>query len=81
MVGIIADPKGARCNTRADLRNIIHLAIQDGLYLRKQKISSGGPGPCEFIGVLPLFGPPRHESAYTIRRASGLGVNIQMIIG
>nr|VDD63140.1 unnamed protein product [Brassica oleracea] len=66
-----------RCNTRADLRNRVQLAVARRLYLRKQKISSGGL--CEFIDVLPMFGPPRHDSAYTIRRASDLGVNIQMI--
>ncbi|CAN7047813.1 unnamed protein product [Brassica oleracea var. botrytis] len=66
-----------RCNTRADLRNRVQLAVARRLYLRKQKISSGGL--CEFIDVLPMFGPPRHDSAYTIRRASDLSVNIQMI--
>ncbi|CAN6880945.1 unnamed protein product [Brassica oleracea] len=81
-----------KCNTRADLRNRVHLAIDKytepglrslavarWLYVRKPKISSGGP--CEFIGLLPLFGLPKHDNAYTIRRASDLGVNIQMITG
>ncbi|OAY70554.1 Plasma membrane ATPase 1 [Ananas comosus] len=40
------------------------------------------PGsPWQFIGILPLFDPPRHDSAETIRRALNLGVNVKMITG
>ncbi|KAF5725856.1 hypothetical protein HS088_TW23G00586 [Tripterygium wilfordii] len=45
----------------------------------KNKDSAGGPW--EFVGLLPLFDPPRHDSAETIRRALGLGVNVKMITG
>ncbi|ONM52075.1 membrane H(+)-ATPase3 [Zea mays] len=38
-------------------------------------------GPWQFIGLLPLFDPPRHDSAETIRRALNLGVNVKMITG
>ncbi|TQD93903.1 hypothetical protein C1H46_020462 [Malus baccata] len=31
-------------------------------------------GPWEFVGLLPLFDPPRHDSAETIRRALDLGI-------
>uniref|UniRef100_M4FEI8 Uncharacterized protein n=1 Tax=Brassica campestris TaxID=3711 RepID=M4FEI8_BRACM len=77
-------------NTRADLRKKDHLAIDKyplhGLRslavarqtvpekTKKKKKSSGDPW--EFVGGLPLFDPPRHDSAYTIRRASDLCVNI-----
>ncbi|KAI3700909.1 hypothetical protein L2E82_45550 [Cichorium intybus] len=43
------------------------------------KESSGGPW--EFVGLLPLFDPPRHDSAETIRRALDLGVSVKMITG
>lgn len=43
------------------------------------KDSSGGPW--EFIGLMPLFDPPRHDSAETIRQALNLGVNVKMITG
>ncbi|CAI0526877.1 unnamed protein product [Linum tenue] len=43
------------------------------------KESSGGPW--EFVGLLPLFDPPRHDSAETIRRALDLGVGVKMITG
>lgn len=33
------------------------------------------------MGLMPLFDPPRHDSAETIRRALNLGVNVKMITG
>ncbi|CAN8258109.1 unnamed protein product [Cochlearia groenlandica] len=45
----------------------------------KSKESAGTPW--EFVGLLPLFDPPRHDSAETIRRALDLGVNVKMITG
>ncbi|CAI0420919.1 unnamed protein product [Linum tenue] len=45
----------------------------------KTKESAGGPW--QFVGLLPLFDPPRHDSAETIRRALHLGVNVKMITG
>ncbi|KAL6544293.1 hypothetical protein OROGR_010790 [Orobanche gracilis] len=45
----------------------------------KTKESAGGTW--EFVGLLPLFDPPRHDSAETIRKALDLGVNMKMIIG
>lgn len=44
-----------------------------------RKESSGAPW--QFFGLLPLFDPPRHDSAETIRRALNLGVNVKMITG
>lgn len=45
----------------------------------KTKESSGGAW--EFVGLLPLFDPPRHDSAETIKRALDLGVSVKMITG
>ncbi|RZB46058.1 ATPase 11, plasma membrane-type isoform B [Glycine soja] len=53
---------------------IISQEVPDG-----KKESQGGPW--QFIGLLPLFDPPRHDSAETIRRALNLGVNVKMITG
>lgn len=47
--------------------------------LEKTKDSAGEPW--EFVGLMPLFDPPRHDSAETIRRALNLGVNVKMITG
>ncbi|KAI5076577.1 hypothetical protein GOP47_0008642 [Adiantum capillus-veneris] len=41
--------------------------------LEKSKDSEGGPW--KFCGLLPLFDPPRHDSAETISKALNLGVN------
>lgn len=43
------------------------------------KESTGGPW--EFMGLLPLLDPPRHDSALTIEKALDLGVNVKMITG
>ncbi|CAK8576757.1 unnamed protein product [Lathyrus sativus] len=45
----------------------------------KTKESPGAPW--QFVGLLPLFDPPRHDSAVTIRQALNLGVNVNMITG
>lgn len=44
-----------------------------------RKESSGGPW--QFVGLLPLFDPPRHDSAETIQKALNLGVSVKMITG
>ncbi|CAK9149397.1 unnamed protein product [Ilex paraguariensis] len=50
-----------------------------------QKVPAGNKdspgGPWKFVGLLPLFDPPRHDSAETIRRALDLGVSVKMITG
>ncbi|XVF27169.1 hypothetical protein REPUB_Repub14bG0083400 [Reevesia pubescens] len=45
----------------------------------RTKESAGGPWT--FCGLLPLFDPPRHDSAETIHRALNLGVCVKMITG
>jgi len=45
----------------------------------KTKESAGSSW--QFVGLLSLFDPPRHDSAETIRRALHLGVNVKMITG
>lgn len=46
-----------------------------------EKSKDAAGAPWQFIGLLPLFDPPRHDSAETIRRALHLGVNVKMITG
>ncbi|XP_040377612.1 ATPase 10, plasma membrane-type-like [Oryza brachyantha] len=46
-----------------------------------EKSRHGHGGPWVFCGLLPLFDPPRHDSAETIRRALDLGVCVKMITG
>ncbi|GMQ09184.1 hypothetical protein CsSME_00052655 [Camellia sinensis var. sinensis] len=60
-------------------RGLRSLAVAQQAVPEKNKDSPGGPWV--FVGLLPLFDPPRHDSAETIRRALHLGVNVKMITG
>nr|ASM90201.1 plasma membrane H+-ATPase 10 [Sesuvium portulacastrum] len=53
------------------------VALQE---IPEKTVESPG-GPWAFCGLLPLFDPPRHDSADTIRRALNLGVCVKMITG
>ncbi|KAK3435431.1 plasma membrane ATPase 4 isoform X2 [Eucalyptus grandis] len=82
----------ALCNAREDLKKKVHSVIDKfaerglrSLAVARQEVpekSKESPGaPWQFVGLLPLFDPPRHDSAETIRRALNLGVNVKMITG
>ncbi|KAG6557061.1 hypothetical protein Mapa_000987 [Marchantia paleacea] len=60
-------------------RGLRSLAVARQEVPAKSKDSPGGPW--EFLGLLPLFDPPRHDSAETISKALNLGVNVKMITG
>ncbi|XP_073132557.1 ATPase 8, plasma membrane-type-like [Henckelia pumila] len=60
-------------------RGLRSLGVARQLVPEKSKESAGEPW--EFVGLLPLFDPPRHDSAETIRKALDLGVNVKMITG
>ncbi|KAK9130496.1 hypothetical protein Sjap_010983 [Stephania japonica] len=60
-------------------RGLRSLGVAQQRVPEKNKESPGGPW--QFLGLLPLFDPPRHDSAETIRRALNLGVNVKMITG
>jgi H+-transporting ATPase len=40
-----------------------------------------GGGPWRFLGVLPLFDPPREDARATIATAGEMGVNVKMVTG
>ncbi|KAI6672030.1 hypothetical protein NL676_006915 [Syzygium grande] len=80
------------CKVREDVKRKVHdiidkfadrglrsLAVAKQTVQEKNKDSAGEPW--QFVGLLPLFDPPRHDSAETIRRALNLGVNVKMITG
>ncbi|KAJ1376970.1 P-type ATPase [Sesbania bispinosa] len=80
------------CNLREDVKKKAHSIIDKfadrglrSLAISKQEIpeknKDGAGGPWQFVGLLPLFDPPRHDSAETIKRALVLGVNVKMITG
>lgn len=43
--------------------------------------SADGDGDWQFVGVLPLFDPPREDAAATISTAAAMGVSIKMVTG
>ncbi|PON60865.1 P-type ATPase [Parasponia andersonii] len=79
-------------HNRSEIEKKVH-AITDkfaerglrSLGVARQEVPAGTKdspgGPWEFVGLLPLFDPPRHDSAETIRRALDLGVSVKMITG
>ncbi|MEB0276827.1 HAD family hydrolase, partial [Cryobacterium sp. 5B3] len=40
-----------------------------------------GQGTWQFLGVLPLFDPPREDAASTIATAKAMGVTVKMVTG
>ncbi|KAK2411846.1 plasma membrane ATPase [Trifolium repens] len=60
-------------------RGLRSLAVSRQTVSAKTKESEGDTW--EFLGLMPLFDPPRHDSAETIRQALDLGVNVKMITG
>ncbi|KAK1403602.1 Plasma membrane ATPase [Heracleum sosnowskyi] len=60
-------------------RGLRSLGVARQTIPEKNKESAGSPW--EFVGLLPLFDPPRHDSAETIRKALELGVRVKMITG
>ncbi|KAL2925800.1 ATPase 8 plasma membrane-type, partial [Bienertia sinuspersici] len=60
-------------------RGLRSLGVARQTIPEKNKDAAGGPW--RFVALLPLFDPPRHDSAETIKRALSLGVNVKMITG
>ncbi|KAK8953982.1 Plasma membrane ATPase 4 [Platanthera zijinensis] len=80
------------CNAREDVKHKAHSVIDKfaerglrslavGMQDVPERSKESPGGPWQFVGLLPLFDPPRHDSAETIRRALNLGVNVKMITG
>ncbi|KAL0324030.1 UNVERIFIED_CONTAM: Plasma membrane ATPase 4 [Sesamum calycinum] len=82
----------ALCNSKEDVRKKVHAVIDKfaerglrSLAVARQEVpektKESPGGPWQLVGLLPLFDPPRHDSAETIKRALNLGVNVKMITG
>ncbi|XP_028114812.1 plasma membrane ATPase 4-like [Camellia sinensis] len=80
------------CHAKEDLKKKVHAIIEKfaerglrslavGRQEVPEKTKESLGSPWQFVGLLPLFDPPRHDSAETIRRALHLGVNVKMITG
>ena len=42
---------------------------------------AGNPTTWEFVGLIPLFDPPRHDTKQTIEEALDLGIGVKMVTG
>ncbi|CAN6448072.1 unnamed protein product [Victoria cruziana] len=80
------------CDLKGEAKKKVHAIIDKyadrglrALGVASQEVpeanKDGAGDPWKFVGVLPLFDPPRHDSAETIRQALNLGVNVKMITG
>ncbi|XVE83825.1 hypothetical protein DITRI_Ditri16bG0118500 [Diplodiscus trichospermus] len=79
-------------NNKSELEHRVHAVVDklaerglQSLAVAYQEVPDGrkesSGGPWQFIGLMPLFDPPRHDSAGTIRKALNLGVNVKMMTG
>ncbi|PON95880.1 P-type ATPase [Trema orientale] len=79
-------------HNKSEIERRVHAVIDKfadrglrSLAVAYQEVPDGrkeSPGAAwKFVGVMPLFDPPRHDSAETIRKALDLGVNVKMITG
>ncbi|TKY68932.1 ATPase 11 [Spatholobus suberectus] len=79
-------------HNKSEIQQRVHAIIDKfaerglrSLAVARQEVPEGTKdspgGPWEFVGLLPLFDPPRHDSAETIRKALDLGVSVKMITG
>ncbi|CAO1939778.1 unnamed protein product [Urochloa humidicola] len=79
-------------SNKSEIERKVHHAIGNyaerglrSLAVAYQEVPEGAKespgGPWQFVGLLPLFDPPRHDSAETISRALDLGVSVKMITG
>ncbi|KAG6389606.1 hypothetical protein SASPL_151078 [Salvia splendens] len=80
------------CHSKEDVRRKVHAVIDKfaerglrSLGVARQEVPEKSKeslgGQWQLVGLLPLFDPPRHDSAETIKRALNLGVNVKMITG
>ncbi|KNA13259.1 hypothetical protein SOVF_118430 [Spinacia oleracea] len=94
IVSMLSDPKQilALAHNKTEIERRVHTVIDNfanrglrSLGVARQEVPEGTQeslgGPWEFVALLPLFDPPRHDSAETIRRALDLGVSVKMITG
>ncbi|XP_021738895.1 plasma membrane ATPase 4-like [Chenopodium quinoa] len=80
------------CRCKEDVKKKVHKVIESyaerglrSLAVARQEVpektKESPGGPWQFVGLLPLFDPPRHDSTDTISKALNLGVNVKMITG
>jgi H+-transporting ATPase len=72
------------CHPPSELVNKANVKVYE---FAQQGYRTLGVGRCDdgdswrFLGILPLYDPPREDSAETIQRAEELGIQVKMITG
>ena len=72
------------CGPDADLRRQVETKVDElaGEGYRTLGVARrDGNGPWRFLGLLPLFDPPREDSASTIAQAGEHGIDVKMVTG
>jgi len=72
------------CKPDKDLKEQSNLKVEEfaGQGYRTLGVArSSGSGSWKFLGLLPLFDPPREDSADTIRQAHEHGIKVKMVTG
>ncbi len=68
----------------ADIKPAVDAAVNDFAARGFRSLGvarADGGGPWQFLGVLPLFDPPREDAASTIATARDMGVSVKMVTG
>ena len=70
--------------TSAEMADIINRQIDEFAskgYRTLGTARTNAKGNWEYVGLIPLFDPPREDSAETIKTAQKMGINVKMITG
>jgi H+-transporting ATPase len=78
---VIMDLAGLDRQTRKKADVVVDGLAQKGQRTLGVARTRGEDGPWQFMGILPLFDPPREDSAETIAQAQAHGIQVKMVTG
>ncbi len=78
---VIMDLAGLDRQTRKKADVVVDGLAQKGQRTLGVARKRGEDGPWQFMGILPLFDPPREDSAETIAKAQAHGIQVKMVTG
>ncbi|BBO83300.1 plasma-membrane proton-efflux P-type ATPase [Desulfosarcina ovata subsp. sediminis] len=78
---VIMDLAGLDPQTRSKAETIVATMARKGLRTLGVARTQGEDDAWQFMGILPLFDPPREDSAETIAQARTHGIKVKMVTG
>ena len=78
---VIMDLVDIDSQAREKLNAVIDALAKKGQRTLGVARSQTDDGPWQFMGILPLFDPPREDSAETIAQAKSHGIKVKMVTG